>query len=473
MRRLMIWLAVLCLMLTATASAEIELAPQVKEWDEAAPLEVTLQAEVATHMPFDDNRRDQLNGLLKHMALRLNTTVADDEDIGRVALQVDGRDVAWMMQKENAAETQLRLSWQPGVTYSATGSALESLAGDMPEISLRGVSADKQQWLEDGPVLLAGVGEALEEYKKQESIKTTIKGMGVARTKIYYTVPKSEAELFGDAVAACAPAGSTLGDFLAGLTFSGQQKLIVWLDADGRMLRAEYAGKCGVGEDSLRQVSLVWRMCRTEEAIKDDITLKTPAVKGEDYNTLTMTRNLLKDENGVVTVDGKYNYAVRKDKHKDTRSGEGKLTSTPEEDGTRLSGSVTLKRKQTGDDYALSTVLKPDVLLGSLDGTPVVSGTVQVQDMYGDNVVEDATIHVDVAEGNALLWEDAFAAVDMNAMDEQQLTEMLEGLSAAVVPHLVLLPQEDTLFISADLPEDVWQKITEAARNALPEEETP
>ena len=472
MRKLIAWLAVMCLVL-GCASAEIELVPQIREWDMAAPLEVTLQAEVATHMPFDDIRRDQLNGLLKHLTLRMNTTVADGKEIGRVALQVDGRDAAYILQKADAAETQLRFSWQPGVTYSAQGDAMESMAVDLPEISLRGIDVEKQQWLEDGPAMIVGVAQALEEYKKTEQIKTTIKGMGVARTKVYYTVPKSKVESFGDAVAFSAPDGSTLGSFLAGLTFSGQQKLIVWLDADGKMLRAQYDGKCGKDEDSLRQVNLVWRMCRTEDAVKDDINLKTPAVKGEDYNTLTVTRNLTKDENGVVTVDGEYSYIMRKDNHKDTRSGEGKLTGTPGEDSTQLSGEVTLKRKQTGDDYALSTVLKPDLLLGSMDNTPVISGTVQVQDMYGDNVVEDATIRIDVAEGEELLWEETIATVDMDAMDEQQLTDMLEGLSGEVIPRLVLLPREDTLYLSADLPEDVWQKIVEAARNTLPEEETP
>ena len=166
MRKLIAWLTVLCLML-GSAAAEIELVPQIHEWDVAAPLEVTLQAEALTHMPYDDLRRDQLNGLLKHMALRMNTTVADGEDIGRVALQVDGRDVAWMLQKENAAETQLRLSWQPGVTYSAAGDAMESMVVELPEISLRGIDVEKQQWLEDGPVILAGMGEALDDYKRR------------------------------------------------------------------------------------------------------------------------------------------------------------------------------------------------------------------------------------------------------------------------------------------------------------------
>ena len=38
---------------------------------------------------------------------------------------------------------------------------------------------------------------------------------------------------------------------------------------------------------------------------------------------------------------------------------------------------------------------------------------------------------------------------------------------------LVLLPEEDTLYLSADLPPESWQAIMNAAREALREEENP
>lgn len=457
---------VLCMVVSTAAVAEITLVPQLNEWDESLPLDVKLSADVAVHMPFDDNRCTQLNALLKHLSLHLNSCVADGEGLNRVALQVDGIEVAWMMQKENAAETQLRLSWQPGVTYSSTGNALDMVSG----VELENIPTDKLFWLEEGPALVNNLCDVLEGYGKSSSIKTNIQGKGMARKKIIYTVPKADAEFFWNAVTDSCTDGSSLGNLLAGMTVSGQQKLIVWRDADGALLRVEYAGKCGSNADSLRQVKLIWRMCRTEEAVRDDISLKTPAVKGADYNTLTLTRNLLQDENGVVTLDSKFSYTVKSGKEKSSFSGEVDLTSKPDGEDTLLSGSVMAKSKQPGDDAASSTVVKPDVRLGSDGKTPFISGKVQVQELYDGHVVEDATISVEVSPGVELTWDDADITVDMDAMDEQQLLDMTQGLSEAVVPHLVLLPQEDTMYLSADLPQDVWQQIVEAAQSALPEE---
>lgn len=457
---------VLCMVVSTGALAEITLVPQLDEWDESLPLDVTLSADVAVHMPFDDNRCAQLNALMKNLSLHLNSSVAEGETLGRVALQVNDADVAWIIQKENAAETQLRLSWQPDVTYSAVGNALDMVSG----VALEGIPTDKLFWLEEGPALVNNLCDALKDYGKSSSIKTNIKGMGMARKKIIYTVPKADAEFFWDAVADSCPDGSSLGNLLAGMTVSGQQKLIVWRDADGALLRMEYSGKCGSNADSLRQVKLIWRMCRTEEAVRDDISLKTPAVKGADYNTLTLTRNLLQDENGVVTLDGKFSYTVKSGKEKSSFSGEVDLKSKPDGEDTLLSGSVMAKSKQPGDDAASSTVVKPDVRLGSDGKTPFISGKVQVQELYDGHVVEDATISVEVSPGVELTWDDADITVDMDAMDEQQLLDMMQKLPGAVVPHLVLLPQEDTLYLSADLPEDVWQRIVEAAQS-VPQEE--
>lgn len=457
---------VLCMVVSTAAVAEITLVPQLDEWDESLPLDVTLSADVAVHMPFDDNRCTQLNALLKHLSLHLNSCVADGEDLNRVALQVDGTEVAWMMQKENAAETQLRLSWQPGVTYSSTGNALDMVSG----VELENIPTDKLFWLEEGPALVNNLCDVLEGYGKSSSIKTNIQGLGMARKKIIYTVPKADAEFFWNAVTDSCTDGSSLGNLLAGMTVSGQQKLIVWRDADGALFRVEYAGKCGSNADSLRQVKLIWRMCRTEEAVRDDISLKTPAVEGADYNTLTLTRNLLRDNQNVVTLDDKFSYSVKAGKEKHTYSGEVDLTSTPDGDDTLLTGSAMLKRKLSGEDAATSMVIKPDVRFGADDHTPVASGKVQVQQLYDGHVVEDAIISVEMAPGTALVWERADITVDMDAMGQQQLLDMVQKLPGAVVPHLVLLPQEDTLFLSADLPQDVWQQIVEAAQSALPEE---
>jgi len=473
MRRLLTWLAViLCLCITTGAAAEISLVPQMAQWDASLPMEITLRADVKTHMPFDDDRCAQLNALLKHISLRLNTSQEAGVSLGRVSVRVDDQEALWLAQRQEGESTHLRLSWKPE-TYIASGDAISGLTGEsVTDLSLYGLTGDEQQWLDDGAEMMKSIGDALQKYKKQSSIKTSIKNMGTARTKIVYTVPKGDAEVFAQAVADHCPEGE-LRSFLTGLTYSGQQKLLLWLDADGNVLRAEYAGKCGAGEDELRNVSLVWRMKRAEDDIRDDVTLKTPAVKGSDYNNLTCARENTADEAGVVALHGKFSYTVRTGNEKSTLSGEVKLTGSPEGDNQRLSGSAMVKQKLPGDDYAAGTVLMPDVLIGSEGATPVVSGTVEVQELQGDQVIEDAVIHLEVSAGDDINWPAGCLVVNTSAMTPDQSAAMLEGMSAALIPRLVLLPAEDTLYLSADLSEDVWQGIVEAARSVLPEEETP
>lgn len=460
----------LCLCLGAGAAAEPVLLPQVEQWDASLPVEITLSADVKSHMPYDDDRCAQLNALLKHVTLSLATSTAEDVAYSRVAVGVDGREAMWLMQRETADKTQLQLSWQPDMTISGGSQALNELLGQSTEeISLYGLDGSEMAWLDDGAAMMSSIGASLEAYGKETAIKTSIKNMGTARRKIIYTVPKDETAQLVQAIAAHCPEGE-LKDFLSGLIFSGRQKVILWLTSEGEVLRAEYAGICGTAEDDLRQVSLKWRMRRTDDLSRDDLTLKTPAVKGNNYNTLTIIRDLEESEDGSVSCEIEFSESVSKDAKKSSRSGEVELLSVPEGDGNKLTGTVTVSQQLPDEDSKYSTVIQPELLLASSDGTPEVSGTVTVQELRGKNVLEEAVVSMTAGAGTDIQWLATAETVQLEQLTEEQRAAITAGMSTALVPHLALLPQEDTLFLSADLPEDVWQRIVEAARSALPEE---
>lgn len=274
---------ILCLVLAAwlclmgCAAAEPRLLPQLDQWNENSPVDVVLSTDVRTHMPFDDTRCAQLNGLLKHLSLHLQT----GGGVSRTALLVDGREALWLVECETESGPQTQTSWTD-VAYACDMNALLGGTG----VSLAWEN-QYQTWLEDGVSLVERMVTALEPYKKEASVKTSIKNMGVARKKLTYTVPKDEAEAFAQAVKADCP--DSMKEALASLVFSGQQKLILWRSEEGSILRVEYSGQCGASADSLRKVSLIWRLCREDDRTQDNITLKTPAVKGNAYNTLTCT----------------------------------------------------------------------------------------------------------------------------------------------------------------------------------------
>lgn len=66
------------------------------------------------------------------------------------------------------------------------------------------------------------------------------------------------------------------------------------------------------------------------------------------------------------------------------------------------------------------------------------------------------------------MWELRSSQITINdETREAEAQKLLNGMTVELVRRLVLLPQEDTLFLSDGLDEDVWQQIVQAAQSAL------
>ena len=480
MKRLLAGMVALvwCLALLPGAGAEAVLTPRLALWDDVPAVQMELGADVSVHMPFDEERCGQLNALLKHLTLRLRLIRMEDEKWSRAALCVDGKEAVSFAQRQQDGHTALRVSCLPGETFttgqaadasSALGMLLGETGGDM---SLFGLDGSEEAWITDAYALVCSLEEPLSAWCKESAVKTSVKNMGTARIKRSYTVPKDQAEEFASALIAACPMGK-LGTLLSGLTFTGQQKLTVLLTKDGAPLRVEYTGKCGPDTKQQRQVTLTWRM-RRDQSTLDELTLKSPAVSGTDRNTLTYSRKLAPKKSGGKSYDSKFTYEWVKDRQKTTLSGECSLTCTEKKSGSTLSGSVKLKRQLPDAKSAETVKLTPDLLLTD---DPAVRGTVLAEVYSGSNVIEQAKISVEIMPGETFDWALGENAVSLDGMDQTSLEELrsrvVSAMGAELIPMLVLLPEEDTLYLSADLPPETWQAIMNAARQTLREEETP
>ncbi len=459
-RRAAAWIAALLLTGAAATADAVELIPGIDAWAlEEQPLSVMLTADVAAHMPFDETRCAQLNALLRHMSLSLNYQRLEQEIWSRMAILVDGQEAVSIAQRSGEEHTETQFSSLPGRTF-ITSDAATALGGDT-EIAIFGLDGTEGEWLDAGYALVNAVSEPLSGWEKKSEIKTKIEGMGTAVVKQVYTVPKEDASSLTDTLTSLCPEGR-LHTLLSGLQFSGKQSLTLWRDAADAVLRLEYKGRCGLSEDALRNVTLVWRMCRTGEAERDDLTLKSPAVKGTDSNTLTYERALTTDGT-KSTLKAKFSYKTVAEKKKTTLSGEASLTGEAAEDGGTLSGEASLKRQLPGEDHAEKYVLSPQVRFLGGAQSPRVEGTVRVRTYRGSDPLEDATIGMTVSVGEFFSWELEQNQIVVDDQDGEAL--MAEAASAAVtalIRPLVLLPEEDTLYLSAGI--GGWQTIVEAAR---------
>lgn len=443
-------LALLFCLCLCTALAEPQLVPQLSMWEENQPVDAVLSIDLRAHMPFDDERCAQLNSLLQHLSLHLQA----GSGVDRAAVLVDGVEAIWLAQREGASGPETQVSWAEGA-FACDMDAL--LGGTEGNITLE---HPQNAWLEDGLAFIERLAAGLEGYKKESTVKTAVKKMGTARQKLTYTIPKAEAEAFAQAVKACG---------VEKLTFSGQQKLTLWRSEDGSLLRVDYTGRCGQDADSLRKVSLSWRLCREENCYRDEITLKTPAVKGKACNNLTCSRYLAQAEDGTAQYTLNYDYTRQDADGKSTWEGEIDLAGTPEQTCTRLTGSLTLASTSPGVEAKRTLVLQPNLLVGETAGAPLLSGLVTVQEMRGKNLLEDADVSINLAAGMHLIWTERTPG----PLTPQLQESLAQGMSAALVKRLVLLPAQDTLYLSRDLPEDTWQGIVDAAQTALTKEETP
>jgi len=114
-------------------------------------------------------------------------------------------------------------------------------------------------------------------------------------------------------------------------------------------------------------------------------------------------------------------------------------------------------------------VLKPDLTIS--DHEIGMTGTLNVESRDDTRVLSSYLLTLELTTGTYFDWLLMPKTVDMDAQGDPGAAAAREAISAAVatalIRPLVLLPYEDTLFLSAELDESAWQSVVEAARQTI------
>ena len=465
------------MLLMTSALAEARLVPQADDWHlEASPVQVTLSVQVSSMAEYDEMRVAQLNALMKHLSITLQYQETPQEQWGRVGIAVDGSEKLVLTMNERDGLAQAQLSCIDDTTYI-------SASGEDVTVWLLGETADEttsyepgldnliSPWLQDGYHMLDMLPQVLADFTKEKTVKTSVSQMGTARIQQTITIPEESAGMLPETLASLCT-DETVSAAMASAVFSGKQVITIWRNADGEMIKATWSGRVGTDEEHLRKVSLTWTMRRDDDNTRDVITLKTPSVKGNDYNTISFKRTAKADELGVVTLTATYSHKSRIDKAVVTREGEAKLTSTPTSEGTLVQGTVTKSVAPQKEDE-LTLMLTPDLVFAADEAH--VHGTLGVERRAEKRVLSGIVFTLDMKQGSYFEWLLMPNTVDMDALNVSGQSDMArEEITAAVattlVRPLVLLPYEDTLFLSDGLDAATWAKVVDAARQATEQE---
>ena len=471
MRRILNGLLALlcCLTLCAPALAEIVFVPDMAGWMlDAIPLELTLSAEVTAYAPFDENRLPQVTDLFKHLSMRLTRQPMDGETQSTLQLLVDDEEALSIGLQQSGQRTLLQLSTLPGITFAGTN-PLSALLGVSDEpMTLLGFDGTEAAWVKEGYELLAGLETALAPHLTSESkTKTDLKDIGTARLKQDYTVSKTDAPSLTALIVSVCPEGR-LKELASRLVFSGKQTLRVYRDEDHNPLRVEWNGNCGLDEDHLRTVALVWRMRRDDKAYRDEITLKTPPLRGSDRNTLNWSFAIAPNKSGQMVLTYDLSYTRNIDKQKTVWSGSGKLTAETISGSTSITGEASLYRQLPDEDSATGYTFAPSLIVSGDSNMPSVTGSLTVSSVNGKKkVLSQAKLQVELLRTDYSAWLMRESTFELDGLAEASLEALRQQVQAAnasaLLRRLVLLPREDLDYLFKDIPEESVQAIINAA----------
>lgn len=446
------------LLILSTAAAEIPFLQHAAGWTlEGVPLEVILSANVISLMPYDEDRLAMLKPVTDALSLRIRT----GENEGSVTILVGRSEALTMAYREN----QTQLSCIPELAFTSQEDPMGMLLGGSTAATAPyGLRDDGESLLDDGWELLVASEQFLEPYGVRKNVKTNITDMGLARSCTDYTVQKGSVEEMKQLLLENCPEG-WLRDIISGMTFSGKQTLRVYRDENGIPLRMEYNGTCGP-EGNLRTVKLVWRL-RRDDIRRDEITLTSPAKTGTNKNNLEFTRVVSRNKQNELVVEGEFTYTVTLDKQTTTRKGEFSLTNAGSETVDVITGSMTLQQKAPGEDSFSGICFEPELTLSGTQEDPRINGSLKVSTLNGKNVLDCASIYIDLRRGEGVDWTEAENIIDMDALSPEEMealrSDAARGVAASLIRPLIILLGEDADWFFRDMLPEQIKKITDAA----------
>ena len=470
--------------------------------EESGSWTMRLGIEAQAWPPYGEKRIEQLNALIQHLGL----TIRKNGEVAQIEVTIDGKETPARMTvktEETAPETKETDTAETGEAESAeTGGAEAAASPDAAEKGGKGTaeaddagdtetdpygvlkyaeSADQAhavwQMLEEGAELIRKIPELIPESCAEKKVKQKLK-TGVAVRSVTVSIQPAEEGEHPLLTLIRNAEESLVRETMKDWEFRGRQRFTLLYDAEGRLLKANYSGRAGESSEQLRNITLEWRLLRTDTEKRDEVTLRTPTVQGSNRDNWIISREWKKGEEGE-TLTFSFESDRKAGNSKVQTKWEGNLSG-----GERLSGEVSRTRKEKNETDKM--VLRPD---WALQSEKQFSGTLEIIHVSDKIEQEHATLTIawsaeesgEAAEypaeetepdkdgsgertDEAELTEEEKATTETGLKNQSEPTE--EDMTAALLRSiLTMIPEEDLGFLKEDIPEKDWQRImTEAGK---------
>lgn len=411
------------------------------------PVTVSIQSPQFQQLSqFGKERTESLNRVLKHLSLSIIT----DGPVSETTIYTDSNPVYTVKECRDKQNIRSVYSFRPDVLYQYTDT---EETDDSFRSFLEGQFFELNRMLDQYYPVFSKAGETFQKFTKTGISGISYKEYGKAiRKKIIQFPSDYVKESFPEAISDLCET-EEIRKFTEQLHFKGAQRITLLYDQDEKLMYVGFSGTAGLTEETMRRVSFTWKCLRSENRKKDQITLKTPSVKGYDKYNIIYERDLNMTDSDHQNVLWDFQLDRKEGDSKQKIQYSAGISMS---DG-KLDGTVQFTEKQNGQEHIISIV--PEL---QKENSREFSGTIEITGKKGKIVISSITslLHISPAAALAAPEPDQYTITDLDGEERQQNAEELQtAINRILIRNLIALPEEDTLFFRQDIPGEIWESI--------------
>ena len=445
-RKTIVLILIMMLLLPSAAAGAVPMPVTLLTGETNEPLRIVLsEPEVKKLSQFDENRTEQMNRLIRHAGIDLNI----GRNCSKTKILIDNEEAFSYLQNDDAERIY---SFEPTVIYQKKTNEEETDDDDFA-LFLEQFLVKANQYINDLYTLFAAAPEAFAERTRKEGTELRLSGFGKAVQRVTISFPADYVKENFPKVLNDLTDSEEYRKIISGLTFSGAQKISLLYNAEGRIVRINYDGTVGNSEETLRKVSLVWKVLREDEHQKDSISLKTPAIKGADKDNIALERELDSSDSAL----GKYMWDIQIDHRAGKEDKKQTHFSAQLTDADSvISGNMEYNIKRDGKNPKTKVYVEI-----RQENAGEYKGTIEIADYSGKIEKNRILIHALLQKGEAIKWPETgltkAESAEINEIDSKNGTEDI--IAGIIIQKLFDLPEEDLTYFSNEIPASMWLEL--------------
>jgi len=443
-RKMIVLMLIMMLFLPSAVAAAVPMPVRLLTGETNEPLRIVLSdPEVKKLSQFDENRTEQLNRLIRHAGIDLNI----DGNYSRTKILIDSEEAFSYLQNEDGERIY---SFEPTVVYQGK---TEETDDDDFALFLEQILFRANRYMDEFYTLFAAAPETFAERTRKEGTELRLSGFGKAVQRVTIPFPADYVKEYFPKALKDLTDSEECQKIISGLTFSGAQKISLLYDAEGRIVRINYDGTVGDSEETLRKVSLVWKVLREDKHQKDSISLKTPAIKGADKDNIALERDIDSSDSAL----GKYMWDIQIDHRAGKEDKKQTHFSAQLTDADKvISGNIEYNIKRDGKNPQIKvyTEIKEE-------NAGEYKGTIEIADYSGKIEKNRILVHALLQKGETVKWPDEGLTKAETAGNNETVrqNDPEDTIAGIIIQNLFKLPEEDLTYFSNEIPASMWLEL--------------